>query len=123
MNRLIQDLLDVTRMEAGHLSVEQARVPARPIVSDSIEAQKPLASLGSLELQLALPEHIPDVWADHDRLLQVFENLIGNAVKFTKPGGRITVGAAPREGEALFWVADNGVGIEAGDLPLSRRSG
>jgi signal transduction histidine kinase len=60
---------------------------------------------------------IPEVWADLDRLLQVFENLVGNAVKFTEPGGRITVGAARRGDDVLFWVADTGAGIAAEDLP------
>jgi signal transduction histidine kinase len=57
------------------------------------------------------------VLADHDRLLQVFENLIGNATKFTAAGGRITVGGAPREGEVLFWVADTGQGIAPTEAP------
>ena len=117
MNRLIQDLLDVTRMEAGHLSVERGSVFAGPLVSDSIEAQMPLASQASLELVLDVPPDLPELWADRERLLQVFENLIGNAIKFSGPGGRITVGAAPRDREVLFWVADTGVGIAAEDLP------
>ena len=60
---------------------------------------------------------LPDVWADRDRVLQVFENLIGNAVKFTKPGGRITAGAASRDREVLFWVADTGAGIDCEEMP------
>ncbi len=117
MNRLIQDLLDVTRMEAGRLSVEPARVPVQQIVSESVEAQKTLGTSASLELRLDVALGLPEVWADRDRLLQVFENLIGNALKFTKPGGRITVGAARRGGEVLFWVTDTGGGIAAEDLP------
>jgi signal transduction histidine kinase len=50
-------------------------------------------------------------------LLQILDNLVGNAVKFTEPGGRITVGAAPRGDEVLFWVADSGPGIAPDDLP------
>jgi signal transduction histidine kinase len=50
-------------------------------------------------------------------MLQIFENLIGNAAKFTAPGGRITVGAAPRGPDVLFWVADTGSGIRKEDLP------
>jgi signal transduction histidine kinase len=57
------------------------------------------------------------VWADRDRLLQVFENLIGNAVKFTNPGGHVTVGASPGQGEDIFWVSDTGAGIAAEDIP------
>jgi signal transduction histidine kinase len=49
--------------------------------------------------------------------VQVFENLIGNAVKFTRPGGRITAGAASRDGEVVFWVKDTGAGISAEEMP------
>ena len=84
---------------------------------DSVEAQRSLASSASLELQLDVEPGLADVWADHDRVLQVFENLIGNAVKFTKPGGRITIGAASHDGEVLFWVEDTGAGISAEEMP------
>ncbi|WP_224364420.1 PAS domain-containing sensor histidine kinase [Hyalangium versicolor] len=117
MSRLIQDLLDVSCMDAGHLSVEQARVSSQQVVSDAVETQKPLATSASLELRLEVAPNLPDVWADHDRLTQIFENLIGNALKFTKPGGRITVGAVPAEGEVRFWVADTGNGISAEEVP------
>ena len=117
MNRLIQDLLDVTRMEAGRLSIQKARVPAAEVVSESVAAQQQLASRASLEVRLEVARDLAEVWADRDRLLQAFENLIGNAVKFTEPGGRITVGAASREGDVLFWVVDTGLGIAAENLP------
>lgn len=116
MNRLIQDLLDVARMEAGRLSVEASRVSARQIVLDSYAAQSPLASSSSLDLRLDLPEELPEIWADRDRLLQVLENLIGNAVKFTEPGGVITVAATSRNGEVLFSVFDTGRGISPEEL-------
>jgi PAS domain S-box-containing protein len=108
MNRLIQDLLDVTRMEAGGLALGRGKVRPAPVVSEAVDAHRPLASSESIELQLDLARDLPEVLADRDRLAQVFENLIGNALKFTEAGGRITVGAAPRDGEVLFWVADTG---------------
>jgi PAS domain S-box-containing protein len=117
MNRLIQDLLDVTRLETGRLSVKQAPESARAIVADSVEAQRELAAKASLELRADVPPELPNVWADRDRLLQVFENLIGNSTKFTRPGGQIVAGAAPHDGEVLFWVRDTGRGIPAEDLP------
>jgi signal transduction histidine kinase len=117
MSRLIEDLLDVRRMEAGRLAVDRARVPAAEVISDVIEAQAPLVSAAGIELRSAVTQELPDVWCDRERLLQVFENLVGNAIKFTKPGGSIIVGAAPREGAVLFWVADTGAGISAEDLP------
>lgn len=117
MSRLIQDLLDVTRIEAGRLSVAAERVSARQLVVDSFEAQRALAAAASLELGVDAAPELPDVWADRDRLLQVFENLIGNALKFTGRGGRVTIGAAPREREVLFWVTDTGRGITGDELP------
>jgi signal transduction histidine kinase len=117
MNHLIQDLLDVARMEGGRLSIARARIPARQAVADVVQTQEPLATSASLELRLDIPPDLPDLWADRDRLLQVFENLIGNAIKFTEAGGSISVGATPRDGEVLFWVADTGVGMPADDLP------
>lgn len=117
MNRLIDDLLDVTRMEAGRLTVEHDAIPAESVASDAVEAQEQHASAASLDLRRDLARDLPAVWGDRDRLLQIFENLIGNAMKFTEAGGRITVGAAPREGEVLFWVADTGVGLAPEDVP------
>jgi signal transduction histidine kinase len=117
MLRLIQDLLDETSIEAGRLSIEPTSIAPTQLVSDSLERQKPLTASASLELRPDLQAQLPEVWADRDRLLQVFENLIGNALKFTEPGGQITLGAAPRGTEVLFWVADTGRGIAAEDLP------
>jgi len=117
MNHLIQDILDVTRLEGGRLSVEQARVPASQLVSDAVEAQAPLAASASVSLEHDVDPGVSEVWADRDRVLQVFENLIGNAVKFTNAGGRITAGAASRDGEVLFWVEDTGAGIAAEEMP------
>jgi PAS domain S-box-containing protein len=111
VNRLIADLLDVTLIEAGQLGVERARVSTRQLLTECVEAQRPLASSASLALRLDLADDLPDVWGDPHRLLQVLENLVGNAFKFTPAEGCITVGAAPREGEVLFWVADTGSGI------------
>ena len=117
MTRLIRDLLDATHMEAGGLSLESSRVTAQQIVADARETQTSSASSASLDLRADFAEDLPDVWADRDRLLQIFENLVGNAVKFTKPGDQIIVGGAPREDEVLFWVSDTGRGIAAEDLP------
>jgi|KBSSwiStaDraftv2_1062776.scaffolds.fasta_scaffold23013_4 PAS domain S-box-containing protein len=111
MNRLIEDLLDGTRIEAGRLSIEPGRVSALRLVSDAVGLHCPLASSRGLELRLNLPDDLPDVWADRGRLLQVFDNLLGNAVKFTRPGGCITLGAETHETTVLFWVADTGTGI------------
>jgi signal transduction histidine kinase len=117
MNRLIQDLLDVSLIETGQLPIHRARLSAGELVVEAVETQKILATSSSVELRLDVERGVPEVWGEHDRLLQVFENLIGNAIKFSTAGGLITVGAAPRDQEVLFWVADTGSGIAPGSLP------
>jgi signal transduction histidine kinase len=79
--------------------------------------QTPLASSLSLELRVDVDPDVPEVWGDRDRLLQVFQNLIGNGIKFTKAGGGVTVGAATRNREVVFRVADAGCGIAPEGLP------
>jgi len=117
MKRLIQDLIDVTLLEARSFYIAQKCILTNAVLCDVLASQGQLASSESLELRLdALPD-LPNVWADRDRLLQVFENLVGNAIKFTKPGGSITLGATARTGEVLFSVADTGCGIESDHLP------
>jgi PAS domain S-box-containing protein len=117
MNRLIQDLLDVAVMESGQLTIEGAQLAARDLIVGAVDMQRPLASSSSLELRVDVDRDLPDIWGDRDRLLQVFENLIGNAIKFTNAGGRITVGAASRDHEVIFRVADTGAGIAPENLP------
>jgi PAS domain S-box-containing protein len=117
INRLIQDLVDITRVEAGRLTVDRRLTHAAQVVFDTAEAHGTLAASATLELRLELPADLPEVLADRDRLLQVFENLMGNAIKFTPPGGRITVGASRDEGAVRFWVKDTGPGIPVEHQP------
>jgi signal transduction histidine kinase len=115
MNHLIQDLLDVTRIEAGQLAIQQSRLSAAQVVSEVVDVHSAPAASALIELRPAVSREVPEVWADRDRLFQVFDNLIGNAIKFTPPGGCITVGAAPRDAHVLFWVGDTGPGIAIED--------
>jgi PAS domain S-box-containing protein len=117
MGRLIDDLLDIARIEQGQLSMHRARVAAGHTIAEVVSAHEAHVAAASVQLDVAVAPNLPPVWADRDRLLQILENLIGNAIKFTKAGGIITVGAALRAGEMMFWVADTGAGIAADDLP------
>lgn len=117
MNRLISDLLDVTRIEAQGLSLETAPVYAAQAVRDAVEAERPLAEAASLELDVELEPNLPEVLADRDRLQQIFENLIGNAIKFTPAPGRVVVGATKRARDVLFFVKDSGLGVDPEHLP------
>jgi signal transduction histidine kinase len=117
MNSLIQDLLDVSSIEAGRLSITADALAVRPVfdeVRDMFHAQAE-AKLQTLEFQCA--ETLPKIQADRDRLLQVFSNLIGNALKFTPEGGRITIAAEAGEEHVRFVVADTGRGVAAEELP------
>ena len=115
MNRLIQDLLDVTRLEAGGLTLGMRQLPAAGIPADALASQTGLAAAAALELRSDLSPGLPDLRGDRDRLLQVFENLIGNAIKFTPAGGCITVGAVRQDACVLFRVTDTGPGIAVED--------
>jgi PAS domain S-box-containing protein len=116
MNRLIRDIIDATQLETGGLAINRERVPTHDVLSQVLNSQTPLISSASLELSLDAVPGLPDVWVDRDRLLQVFENLVGNATKFTKPSGRVVVGARAGAGEVLFSVSDTGCGIESDHL-------
>lgn len=117
MDRLIGDLLDVTRMNAGHLAVEAECVSAADVISECVDAEKALLASESLEIATEVATELPCISGDRHRLAQIMENLIGNAAKFTKPGGRVTVGAIRDGGEVLFWIKDTGIGIAAEHLP------
>lgn len=112
-NRLIQDLLDITAIESGRFSLDTARHSPARLVAEAIEVVRLTTTV---EIEVLVPDDLPAVVADRDRVLQVFSNLLANAAKFT-PGGRITVGAVQRGDEVCFRVADTGCGISREDLP------
>jgi len=116
MNQLIQDLLDVELVEAGELKVGRVRLSAAEVAREAVDSQATIAADSRIAIQLEIEPEVRDVWGDHKRLLQVFENLIGNGIKFTQPGGRITVRAASEDQVVHFSVADTGCGIEPESL-------
>jgi len=116
MDRLIHDLLDVAAMEAGQLKVDKVLLSPGELVSEAVDMQRALATASSIDLVLEAAADVPQILGDRDRLLQVFENLIGNALKFTPAGGQVRVGVARSESGALFWVADTGRGMTPEDL-------
>jgi signal transduction histidine kinase/PAS domain-containing protein len=112
MKRLVEDLLDVTRIEGGQLTVRPGRQAPAELVAAAVEAAEAGAAAASLALEAAAAGGLPDVLADRDRILQVFSNLISNALKFSAPGSRVRVGAArDGKGDVEFQVADTGPGI------------
>jgi signal transduction histidine kinase len=116
MERLIRDLLEVKRIEAGQLSVERDKVPVRPLVDEAIELLSGIAEAKSVMLSAKVPDGLPALYADRERILQTFSNLVGNAVKFTPEGGSVTIEAAADGEMVAFVVADTGSGISPDDL-------
>jgi PAS domain S-box-containing protein len=117
IDRLIEDLLDLARIDDGGLSIRNASTPAHEILVEALEAGRALGTSRAIALSLTAPDELPEVWTDRERVLQVFENLIANAIKFTPPGGRVELGGKHDDGQVQFWVSDTGVGISAENLP------
>ncbi len=97
--------------------MEKQLLDPADIILSAIESQQALAAGASVIIATDLSPELPGVEADEERLLEVLENLVGNAIKFTSRGGSIVVGAARRDKEILFWVKDSGSGIAADELP------
>jgi signal transduction histidine kinase len=114
---MIQDLLDVKRMESGRLTIDARPEQPTSIVNDTIDMLRPLAAGSTIRLETNIEEFLPPVIADAARIQQVLSNLVGNAVKFTPRNGRITVCAERIESEVRFSVIDTGPGIPAEQLP------
>ncbi len=114
---LIQDLLDATKMEAGRFTVEQRPEDVARLVDEAVELHRPLAEARSLRLERQVEDALPPVLADRGRVLQVFSNLIGNALRFTPAGGSITLWAQREPGAVRFSVVDTGPGIPPEHLP------
>lgn len=118
MSRLVDDLLDVVSIEAGRLAVEPKREDAAELVRETLETFRPLAATKKISLQTDVKAGSLLGRFDHERLLQVLSNLVGNAIKFTQEGGRIEIAVETTEQEIRFAVADSGVGIAADKLEV-----
>ena len=116
MTRLVMDLLDSARIDAGGLPVQPVVQDALPIAREAVDLAAPLAAQRRLALRLELDGGAAPARVDRERLLQVFANLIGNALKFTAAGA-VTVRGERRAGEVVFSVADTGPGIDEAHLP------
>ncbi|MBW3572159.1 MAG: PAS domain S-box protein, partial [Gemmatimonadetes bacterium] len=122
MSRLVQDLLDVTRIEAGHFSVRPDRETLGAIVDEAVEMLRPIAQQQRVRLEVRVADPAAAVLADRQRLVQVIGNLVSNAVGVTPGGGAVTLDAAVTDGEVVVKVLDSGPGIPQEDLPhLFRR--
>lgn len=115
--RLIRDLLDVQKMEAGKLPLDLERVDLDSLIDESIRSLQPFIEEKQINVMREVESHLPRVYADRARIAQVFANLIGNAVKFSPARGTVGVRAFHERGEIVAVVTDQGPGIAPDHLP------
>jgi PAS domain S-box-containing protein len=112
LSRLINDLLDLSKIEAGRVEIRPAFLPVAALAEEVAEQLKPLAAEKLIQIEVAAPDPSMTVWADRDKVTQVMTNLLGNAVKFTPQDGKVTVEIEKNSnGYVQISVADTGPGI------------
>jgi Na+/proline symporter/nitrogen-specific signal transduction histidine kinase len=116
LTRLINQVLDLARIESGNAEWHPSELDLREVIEDSISAVSQLFKERGVALEASLPERVPTIIADRDRLMQVMLNLLSNAAKFCdRPDGRVQVGVTLAPAHLRVDVKDNGVGISAAD--------
>jgi signal transduction histidine kinase len=117
MNRLIQDLLDVARLEAGGMPVHPSDFDPASLLQEVVETQRPGAHQRGVSLEVRVEPGLSSGWGDRHRVVQILTNLLENAIRETPDGGQVTVGTEKGEaGEGLrFFVRDTGSGIPPSD--------
>jgi len=119
LTSLINDLLDLSKLEAGKMEIKRQLCSIESVIDEAISGLKTWAETKSIQINKVIEENLPDVNIDPNRIIQVLTNLIGNAIKFTPPSGKITVEAKfiRTENELEVAVQDTGIGIAKEDLP------
>ncbi|RKO67401.1 sensor histidine kinase [Desulfofundulus salinus] len=118
LRRLVDDLLDLRRMESGRITLRKQPVDMKALVNQVVERFAGVAGEKGTILEVHLPEVLPPVCGDGDRLAQVLYNLIDNALRVTPAGGRVEVAARQVAGRVEVAVKDTGPGIPAHEIPL-----
>ncbi|OFZ53323.1 MAG: hypothetical protein A2428_10270 [Bdellovibrionales bacterium RIFOXYC1_FULL_54_43] len=116
MSRLIADLLDASRLEAGQFPIGSNVHVAAAIVKDALATIEPMAAEKSVQIDADLRDTETQVMCDHERIVQVLSNLIGNALKFTPRGGKVVIRTFPMDNVVRFTVSDTGPGIPEDQL-------
>jgi signal transduction histidine kinase len=114
---LINGILDVARIESGRFDLASDRVDVARLVRNCVRLADTAAHAAEITLIADLPDDLPQLTADERRLQQVLNHLLSNAIKFTEPGGTVTVGAVlESDGQLLLFVRDTGIGIATNDI-------
>ena len=116
MVRLIDDLMDVSRINQSKMELRRARISLQDVIHAAVETARPAIEAENHELTISLPEDPAYLDADLTRLAQVFSNLLTNSAKYTRTGGHIGLAAELHEGSIVVTVRDDGIGIPAESL-------
>jgi CheY-like chemotaxis protein len=117
MARLVDDLMDVSRISHGHIGLQLERTDLASVLGQAVESARPMIEAASQELSVQLPVRFLPLQADTVRLTQVFSNLLNNASKYSKPGSRILLEAQAEGDSVRVAIRDQGIGISAAALP------
>ena len=115
--RMIDNLLDMSKLEAGRVLLTKGLVEVNGFFEHIVQSMRPLADTKGVTLEVAVSGPLPGVFADADKITQVLTNLVSNAIKFSREGGRVTLSATEHTNDVQFSVTDHGVGIRPEDLP------
>jgi signal transduction histidine kinase len=116
MSALVKDLLEIAELDQRDLELQQTRVQVADLVAVAIQGARPAAAEHGVELAAEIADGI-SIEADPVRCAQLLDNLISNAIKYTRPGGHVHVRASAQDGEAIVEVVDDGIGIDDADKP------
>lgn len=117
LHSILNNLLDIRRIESGRVKMEFRAVSPRERAMEALESFRTAAHDQGVTLDVELPEDLPEIWADTTRISHVFGNLLSNALKYTPPGGKVTVSARVEHNGVAFSIADTGKGIPSQYLP------
>ncbi len=117
LDTIVQDLLDIGRIESGKVRMDLRPLSSAEMILGAMEPYRSAARDQGVSLAAELPEPLPRVWADPTRIAHVFANLLSNALKYTLPGGKVSLSAKAEGSVVRFHVSDTGIGIPARYLP------
>ncbi len=115
LSRLIEDILSVSQLEVGSIELRTDNVDLRTLLTEAVRDVRGLAEEKTIDMQLVLPAKLETIRGDRDKLAVVVNNLLGNAIKYTQPGGNVVVGCQVSADSVVITVKDNGIGISPAD--------
>ncbi len=116
MTQIVQELLELSKIESGRVPIEKKDYPVDEIIRKPIERMQLQAERSGISIIATMEDALPALYVDLPRIQQVFINIIHNSIKFTPPGGKITISAIKEDHQIIFHIVDTGVGISPKDL-------